>query len=77
MTDSHRIFHTELDDGSIIAVSIDSPRFCVGAQTKDEVLSKATRALAYFDSIRNRLRTPSREETRVISPSFKEEQLCA
>jgi hypothetical protein len=77
MTDSYRIFHTKLEDGSVIAVSIDTPRFCVGAQTEEEALSKAKRALAYFESVRDSLRTPARKETRVISPSFKEEALCA
>jgi predicted RNase H-like HicB family nuclease len=73
----HRIFSTALEDGSFIAASVDSPRFCVGAATEEEAFEKATRALSYYESVKKTLRTPKRAEVRVISPSFREEALCA
>jgi hypothetical protein len=72
----HRIFYATLDDGSVIAVSIDSPRFCVGAPTKDEAFAKADRAIKYSHSVEGKYSTRSRQP-RVIKPAFQEEELCA
>ena len=73
---AHRIFYATLDDGSVIAVSIDSPRFCVGAPTKEEALAKADRAIKYFHSAEGKAR-PKLRKPRVIKPAFQEESLCA
>ena len=70
MSNKHRIFTTLLEDGSFIAASVDSPRFCVGALTKEEAIEKAARALSYYESAKEKLRTPAREEVRVIRPAF-------
>lgn len=73
---THGIFSAIIEDGSVIAVSIDRPRFCVGAPTKEEALSKADRALKYFDSVSQTFHAPVKQ-TKVTTPSFKEEALCA
>ena len=70
MTVTHRIFYTEAEDGNILAVHIDSPRFCVAAPTKDEAFSKASRALDYYDSVKIVARKAPPKETRVISPTY-------
>jgi hypothetical protein len=77
MKHSTRIFYTEIEDGTFVAVSIDSPRFCVGAKTAEEALAKAHRALAYYNSAHRNLQTSPRRETRVVSPSFRQELLYA
>ena len=77
MKHSTRIFYTEIEDGTFVAVSIDSPRFCVGAKTAEEALAKAHRALAYYNSAHRDLQTSPRRETRVVSPSFRQELLYA
>ncbi len=76
MNDTHRIFSASIEGGIVIAASVDSPRFCVGAPTAEEATAKAARALTYYNSVRKTLRTTARE-TRVVSPSFRIEELCA
>jgi hypothetical protein len=75
-SEAHRIFYATLDDGSVIAVSIDSPRFCVGAPTKEEAFAKADRAIKYFHSAEDKSHLRQRE-SRVVRPAFQEESLCA
>lgn len=75
---THRIFYTELEDGNILAVSVDSPRFGVSAPTKEEAFAKAERALDYYDSVKRGLKTAPKREVRVFRPSFQQEELaCA
>ena len=74
---SHTIFITQIEDGSFLAASIDSPRFCVGAPTERGAFEKAQRALAYYDGVEDKLRNIKPQETRVISPVYKEKELCA
>jgi hypothetical protein len=73
---TYNIFSASTDDGSWIAVSIDQPRFCVGAPTKEEALAKADRAKKYFESVGPNFHRPSKE-TRVTNLFFEEEALYA
>lgn len=74
---SHTIFFTTAEDGTFLVASIDSPRFCVGAATEQEAFGKAKRALEYYDSVKDKIRSISPRETRVISPVYQEKELCA
>jgi hypothetical protein len=75
MAETHEIYSTTLEDGSTISVSIDSPRFCVGAPTKEEALRKAERALIYFHSVEQK--PQARATPRILSPSYEREAVCA
>ena len=78
MTKGHNVFHTKLEDGTFLAASFDSPRFCVGAPTLDEALAKADRAFSYYHSISTKDRSHKPLETRVITPFFQlREMECA
>lgn len=70
------IFLTKAEDGTFLAASIDSPRFCVGAATQREALEKAQRARHYYDSVKDKTRLAPARETRVISPVYEEKELC-
>jgi predicted RNase H-like HicB family nuclease len=72
------IFLTKGDDGNFLAASIDSPRFCVSAPTRVEAIKKAERALAYFhEASRDAAASVKPRSTRVISPVFVPEKVCA
>lgn len=72
-----RIYFSEQDDGTVLAASIDSPRFCVGASTEEEALAKARRAVAYYNDVLGKVSKRAKKETRVIRPLFQERELCA
>jgi hypothetical protein len=72
----HTIWLTAGDDGSVLAASVDSPRFCVGGATAEEAYEKARRALEYFRKTQGKVKVAPRE-TRVISPVFEQKELCA
>jgi hypothetical protein len=76
-TASHTIFFTTAEDGTFLAASIDSPRFCVGAATEQEAFEKAVCALEYYNRVKDNIRHIALRETRVISPIYQEKELCA
>jgi predicted RNase H-like HicB family nuclease len=69
------IYLCRQEDGTFLAASIDSPRFCVGSATEDEALEKAQRALDYYLGAKSAVRSIPAKETRVISPAFEEREL--
>lgn len=74
----HRVFVTLVGDDTWLAASVDSPRFCVGASSREEAFERAARALRYFAEVKDRLHVGARPvETCVISPFFEEKELCA
>lgn len=82
MKSPHRVFTTQLEDGSHVVASFDSPRFCVGGKTLGEALLKAERALAFFfasDDDDDKFRQPAKspKTTKVFRPVFAEETICA
>jgi hypothetical protein len=73
---AHVIFVTKQADGLFLAISIDSPRFCVSAATPNEALDKAQRALDYSQSIKNEaIRQVKPTEVRVITPVYEKREL--
>jgi hypothetical protein len=76
-TTSHTVYYTTAENGIFLVTSIDTPRFCVGGATEQEAFGKAKRALEYYDSVKDKFRSISPRETRVISPFYQEKELCA
>ena len=76
MSNGHRIFLSSDGDDRWLAASIDSPRFCVGASSGPGVVEKSLRALEYYHSVKDSLRTVAPLETRVVSPVYEEKELC-
>jgi predicted RNase H-like HicB family nuclease len=72
---SHTVYFTQ-ENGTFLVASIDSPRFCVGGATELEAFEKAQRALDYYLSVKDKLRSIRPRETRVISPVYQEKELC-
>lgn len=72
----HPIYLTRIEDGSFLAVSIDSPRFCVGGANEQEAFEKAQRALRYYDSVKGELSVKPKK-TSVISFVYQQKDLCA
>jgi predicted RNase H-like HicB family nuclease len=78
MNSQVEIFLTKTDDGSFLAASIDSPRFCVSAPTRAEAVQKAERARAYFlEASSEAAASVKPRSIRVISPVFVPEKVCA
>lgn len=78
MTHSTEIFVTQDGDGNFLAAHIDSPRFCVAAPTKIEALRKAERAITYFNEVSpTAAATAKPRSTRIVSPVFVPERVCA
>jgi hypothetical protein len=74
---SHEIHFTQAEGGGFLAVSIDSPRFCVSASTEDAARAKAIRALDYFYDAKCKATRLAPRTARVISPVFEAEKICA
>jgi hypothetical protein len=72
---AHPIFVTKQNDDLFLAVSVDSPRFCVGATTPVEAHAKAQKALNYFLGVNERIAKP--KEVLVISPVYEKRELRA
>lgn len=70
------IFLSKQEDGSFLAASIDSPRFCVSAHTEAEAAAKAERAFEYHQSNKHKVIDAKPTTTRLIAPAFKEKELC-
>ena len=70
------IFISRQPDGTFLAASIDSPRFCVGGATEDEAFTKAQRALAYYRSVEGKIVYAEPRVTSVVSPVYRERELC-
>ena len=49
------IFLSRQADDKVLAVSIDSPRFCVSAASESDALAKAQRAIAYYNANKHKL----------------------
>jgi hypothetical protein len=49
-------FFTRAMNGLYLTASIDKPRFCVGAKTKQESIAKAIRAIIYHKNITAKLK---------------------
>jgi predicted RNase H-like HicB family nuclease len=74
----HVIFITRVEGGSYLAASIDTPRFCVGGTTRQNAYDKAQHALEYYHKVKDKvIRSVAPRETRVLSPVFEQEELCA
>ena len=76
-TKDHQVFLAKIEDGSFLAVSIDSPRFCVGGDTIEAAAAKAQRALEYFHAAKGKVLEVKPRESRVISPVYEQKELCA
>lgn len=76
MTTSHAVYITTNEDGIVLAASIDSPRFCVAGATEEEAAAKAQRALDFYRRHQSAIDKIAPRETRLISPAFKERELC-
>lgn len=76
MTTDHPIYVAKLGDGTFIAVSIDSPRFCVGAESDRSVRAKAKAAIEFFDSAPKQA-PDHRVNHDVVKPVYEKELLCA
>jgi predicted RNase H-like HicB family nuclease len=50
MTDGHRVYYTQAEDGSWLAASVSTPWFCISAATEQEAHEKAQRALDFWCS---------------------------
>ncbi|HEY8098237.1 MAG TPA: hypothetical protein VIE65_19425 [Methylobacter sp.] len=76
MSSWHSIHFFKQQDDTYLVASADSPRFCFQAPTLEEVRAKAKRALEYYDVAKKRIDT-SPKQTRVISPIYEKEEVCA
>jgi hypothetical protein len=72
----HTIFISRQGDGTFLAASIDSPRFCVGGPTEDAAYDKAQRALDYYRSAKDKITYAEPRVTSVVSPIYRERELC-
>ena len=61
---SHTIFSAIEEDGTFLAFSIDSPRFCVGGATEREAFEKAAGALEYYHRLKGVI---ARKRTAILS----------
>ena len=76
MSVEHNVYISRLEDGSFVAASIDSPRFCVSGTSAAEAKDKAVRALIYFERVRSNAK-PIVKTTRTVVPIFDKELVCA
>lgn len=72
----HTIFISKQTDGTFLAASIDSPRFCVGGADENEAYEKAQRALDYYRSVEGKFVYAEPKVTSVVSPVYHERELC-
>lgn len=70
------IFFAKNADGTFLAVSIDSPRFCVYAATEVDAEAKALRAIEYYNVNKHKVLSLKARETRIVTPAFEEKELC-
>jgi len=75
MTNSALIFISKQSDDTFLAVSIDTPRFCVSAATEDEAFAKAQEAISFYNEYKHRLLDVKARETHIIAPAFEEKEL--
>lgn len=54
MNADHPIYIARLEDGTFLAASNSTPRFCVGAETKAAAVEKAERALEFYRQVPRR-----------------------
>ena len=78
----HRIYLTQVEDGSWLAASISKPWFCLSAPTEDEALVRAQSALDFWCENRDVPVTQNLERTVApFSPkrvqSLRPTALCA
>ncbi len=76
MTNIESVFFSKQEDGTFLAVSIDSPRFCVLAANDVDALAKANRIVEYYNANKHKVLGIKARETRVITLSFEEKELC-
>lgn len=71
------VFFCKRKDGTFLAASIDSPRFCVAGSTQKEAQEKAQRAVDFYLQNKHKVLDLKAKETRVVTPVFEEKELCA
>ena len=69
------IFYAKQEDDSFLAVSIDTPRFCVGGKTLEEAEARAQHAVKFYNENKHKVLDLKARETRVVTPAYEEREL--
>ena len=77
MKQKHRLFITHDEAYGFLAVSVDTPRFCVSAQTREDVRAKAIRALEFYSEHEADFVPVERNNTPANNNTYEEESVSA